>query len=390
MPPRHQPENTKFSHQISAPFMYIFSPVGIGRKEKREQWVWKDESKRSKKPQPIAFECVIRAGPVPTITIQRPIDPTKGIPTQRQLSNRANPPVLERHSRLATPGYHPQRSPLSRFPTMERDLSPMSIEYQRPNFEKVERKPLPSLPRINSGSLGSETLDSTLERSFFDGSESGETEMSTRTFIEPPQRGTRRSSSIINPVNATPRAARPPQISLPAFEAAEDIISPMSSVNGQPLQSPWTPSAEPSIVTRTVPDSLYGISQSQNSKTGGGIMRSKKSASMLDISSTTPPIPEKSSLRLSTAMDMNFDEWKESRRVGTPVRGRLRHPLPTAGISTVSLPSASRSKPAATVRRTTSVQARPSTLADIICLAEAKPVMIRAVVASGTARLVGS
>ena len=390
MPPARQPENAKFPHQNSVPYAYIVSPVGIGRKE-----VWKDETKGSKKPQPIAYECVIRSGPVPTITIRRPIDPTKGVPAQRQLPNRTNPPVLERHSSTATPGYHPQppSSPRSATTKSNRESSPLSIEYQRPNFEIVKRKPLPSLPRIKSGSLESETFESALERSFIDGSESSETEISTRTFTEPPQRSVRRSF-VINPVNATPRLPRTPQISLQSFEEAEDIISPVESVKGQ---SPWTPNPEPGLVARNAPGSLCDILPSQNSKfaeytdkTDGESMLWKRNASMLDISSTAPPIPEKSSLRISSTVDVSFDEWKESRRAGTLSRGRIRLPTPVAGTSTVSLPTASRPKPTATLRRTTSVQARPSTLADIICLAEAKPVMICAVVPSGTARLVGS
>src|SRR5579871_1153975 len=198
MSPRHKDGNTKIPKQNLVPYTFIFSPVGIGKKEKREQWVWKDEVKGSKKPQPIAYDCVIRGGPVPTITIRRPIDPTKGAPAQSQLSCRTNPPVLERYSSPTIPGYHQQRPPSPKSATTttttttttilsKREYSPLSIEYNRPNFEKVQRKPLPSLPNVKSNSLDSSTFDLLIERSFMDGSESSETGMSAGTFIEPPQ-----------------------------------------------------------------------------------------------------------------------------------------------------------------------------------------------------------
>ena len=398
MPPRREPEDDKVSHQNPAPYTYIFSPVGIGRKEKREQWIWKDEIKESKNPQPVAYQCVIRPGPVPIITIRHPIDVAKAVPAQKQSSNRTKPPVPERYSGPATSRYHPKRSPSPRSTTAnpKRGPSKLSTEIQRPNFEKAEKKPLPSLPIIEPASVKPKPSEWAFERSVFDGSESSRT---TPTFIDPPPRSLMRTS-IINPTNATPRVPRTPQIPSQSIEDAESIISPLGSMKGQPLQSPSAPSSEASL-GRTTPVGLHHILQSQEPKSveGEGIDKPDvdimqwKSASTTYLpwrSSTPSQVSERSVSRYSSAVESSFDAWKESKRAGVPSRGRRPQLSLAPGKSTVSLPATSVPKPKVSARMPTSARSAPSTLADIIILAEAKPLMIRAVVASGTAKLVGS
>lgn len=385
------------------PQTYLFSPVGIGRKERREQWIWKGEIRESTRPQPFSYEYVIEDGKLPTITVRHPTNATSSAPVQRKLSKRTRPPGLERHSSPASPGYSPPPASVRSNSTagtstkLKRALSLASLMVQRSSFEEAQekpqaRKPLPPLPRIESTIL-TDAMRPTFERSFFDTSEA-DIKHPSHPVIEIPPRSPRRVS-VTNPINATPRIPKAPQIAPQSLGDKEDIISPITLKKDSPKQVTPIQIPQPSTMPAGAPrklslDTRRPTLQRQKSKFVEHIESPRPSADLPSQAGPSGPAikpapSDKAVSRLPPNAKVSFERPKVNKKADTPKYTRARQLSLSTNvppqISAVPMP-----RRAATVRTPTSAQSARPMWADAVCTAEA--VHISPIVATGTVRLV--
>lgn len=389
----------------SHPQTYLFSPVGIGRKEKREQWIWKGEIKESTRPQPFSYEYVIEDGKLPTITVHHPPNATNSAPAQRKLSKRTRPPGLERHSSPASPGYSPppvsprSNSTAGTSTKLKRALSLASLRVQRSSYEESQekpqdKKPLPPLPRIESIIL-TDAMRPTFERSFFDASEA-DVEQSPWPVIEIPPRSPRRLS-VTNPVNATPRIPKAPQIAPQSFDGKDDIISPITLKKDSPKQVTPIQIPQPSPMPVGGPrklslDTRRPTLQRQKSKFVEHIDSPRPSTDLPlqgkpQAPVMRPALPEKAVSRLPPNAKVSFEQPKATKKAEAQKYTRTRQ-LSLSTNATPQIAGAPTPRRAATVRTPTSAQSARSLWADGVCMAEARPLHISPIVATGTAKLV--
>lgn len=380
----------------SQPHTYLFQPVGIGRKEKREQWIWKGEIKEPRRPQPFSYEYVIEDGKLPTITVHHPTNATNSAPVQRKLSKKTRPIGLERHSSPASPGYSPPPpSPTPTTTKLKRALSLASIRTQRSSLEEEVKKPLPPLPRIESTIL-SDAMRPMFERSFFDASET-DVEEPVKPAIEIPPRSPR-GSSVTNPTNATPRIPKAPQIAPQSFEGKEDLISPItlkkdSAKHVPPIQIPQQPSSGFVEAPRKLSLDTRPTLQRQKSKFVEHIDSPRPSVELPPEQRPSMVAPkralsEKSVPRQPQPAKVSFELPKPVKKAEVPKYTRTRQLSLSTNVPLPQAPTASVPRRAATVKTPTSAQSGCSMWADAVCTAEARPVVMSRIVASGTARLV--
>lgn len=374
------------------PHTYLFSPVGIGRRERREQWIWKEEIRESSRPQPFSYEYVIEDGKLPTITVRHPTNAANSTPvqTQRKLSKRTRPPGLDRHSSPASPGYSsPPASPRPTTTTttkLKRALSLASIRVQRSSFEE-EKKPLPALPRIESTIL-SDAMKPKFERTFFDASET-DTEQPFQPSFAIPSWSPRRSS-VTNPLNASPRIPRAPQIAPQSFEGKEDMMSPIALMKDSPKQVapiriPQVSSEAPRKLSL---DTTRPTLQRQKSKfiehlDSPGPSAEMPSQTMPSAALLTPTVLEMPASRNQQPRKVSFEQTKTGMRADRPTHARQRQLSLSTQTPHPSIPAAPTPRRAATVRTPTSGVSVRSVWSDAVCTAVISPI-----VASGPARLV--
>jgi len=381
----------------SSPNTFSFSPVGIGKKEKREQWVWKGETNETNTPKPFSYEYVVEDGKLPTITICHPTNETSSLPLQRKLSKRTRPRGLERHSSPASTE-HTISPPSPRSSTrattkLRRVLSLTSLRVPRLSFEE-DKKQLPPVPRIESTVL-SDAMAPTFERTFLDASEA-ESQPPAPQPVNIPPRSSRRPS-VIYPNNATPRIPNAPQITPTRFEGTEDNVSPIMLTKDYTLKAAPTQAPHPSSERLETPPKLSidtrPVLQRRGSKFKEHIESPKVPTehSPLRNPSATPKEPVPSATPVSRYPQPQIEAAVPQKAVRidvTPKYAPTRQMSVSAKSPAPSIPKFAMPRRAATVRTPTSAQSGRAIWADVVCTAEAIPVWISPIVASGTARLV--
>lgn len=388
------------SHGPGGP-TYLFQPVGIGRKDKREQWVWKSEVNQATRPQPFSYEYVIEEGRLPTITVHHPTNPISGPRLHRKLSKRTKRPDLARHSSPASPACtaRPPPSPTPTTTKLKRALSLALIRMHRPSLEEDVMNPLPPappvppVPRVESAFI-SEAIKPNFERSFFDETDAN--------GVPPPKPSvelspsTPRRSSVTNPVNATPRMPKAPRISPQPLTGKDTLVSPILLKEDlpdqpSPARTPQSISPHPASAEIQVSHETRPILQRQKSKF---VERFESPCASAELDSTPSPSaaaqvaqPGLSNFSRPRPTKVSFSELPAAKSMQTPAYIHSRQ-LSLAIRTPPSPPTVAIPRRAATVKLPTAARAARAAWADSIRTAEAMPVLMSPIVASGTARLV--
>jgi len=385
----------------SYPHAFLFSPVGVGKKERREQWVWKGEINEPSSPKPFSYEYVVEDGKLPTIAVHHPANYTTSAPLQRKLSKRMRP-RLERHSSPASTGQAipPPLSPRSSTrpaTKLKRVLSLTSMRVPRSSFDE-DKKQLTPVPRIESTIL-SDAMVPTFGRTFFGVPEADRRLSASRSADIPPRRP--RRPSVIQPGNATPRIPKAPQITPTSFPETEDSVSPVVLTKDLTQESAPTQVRNPSpgrLPERT--QTLPKLSVDTQRALLPRVSKFKEHIDSPQSSVDHPPLKRPSAavkeplpsaapaLRHPQPRTETVVAPKTVRIDATPRYTPVRQLPVTSKPSTPSKLVSSAPRRAATVRTPTSAQSGRSMWADAVCTAEARPVLFSPIVASGTARLV--
>jgi hypothetical protein len=309
-----QQDSFGFDSPVEAPAQhntYLYTPQGLGRKEKRENWIWKTYEPRTPKPethhhnhrpQPhheqaeaFSYEYVMEEGKLATITEKHPQTPveqkphhhqhahtrSEELPRRRPSTKLTKPaPVVDRHSSPAATRTHKAEKENrhleeeSKASKLKRALSLSSAKARLilTEHEKDRRKPLPALPKPSTpattpivqsfGALGpSLPIADEFSTQRYSGNPAAPLtpELSPRlsSTFEPssPLPSPRRYShgrrpSLTVPQNATPRLPSP-RTSAFAISAPHTLQTPSSPPRSfeEPRKSPLPPVRKPSVTS---------------------------------------------------------------------------------------------------------------------------------------------
>lgn len=131
------------------PSTFLFSPTGLGAKERRERWIWKDQaaSKALRESHPFSYTYVIEDGRLATIAESRP-DARQSKTSRQPTQDRHSSPVLAcGFPLMSQPPTEPsrviKRSLSLTFSTQSRDELPM---YRTNTVAAMTKRALPALP----------------------------------------------------------------------------------------------------------------------------------------------------------------------------------------------------------------------------------------------------
>lgn len=131
------------------PSTFLFSPTGLGAKERRERWIWKDQaaSKALRESHPFSYTYVIEDGRLATIAESRP-DTRQSKTSHQPTQDRHSSPVLAcGFPLMSSPPTEPKRvvkrSLSLTFSTQSRDELPM---YRSTTVADMNKRALPALP----------------------------------------------------------------------------------------------------------------------------------------------------------------------------------------------------------------------------------------------------